>query len=284
MPLIRLHPNQLPVGVPLPWAIFGKNGSMLLNAGSIVPAEDARELLKLGLYRVREDSSTSRNELDLTERRKGNKPELPGLALAVETMQIGLLEEGNKERTLFRVEFLGMIPDVSVIVSHPQREGRLLPVGAGQNATVKMFVDKHVHAFVSQILCVHRHPAPHLHLAYPDAFKTSVLRGTHRVRLRYRILALLTLGEEMSIPVSIIDLSNRGLALLSEYPLGDAGVSIGLSFSLLMNTGTAMIRTEGIIRSSRQVKVEKAYQYGVELPNLTADQQTAIERFLYSQL
>jgi len=283
MSLIRLQANQLPVGVPLPWPIFGKNGSMLLNAGSVILSEVAGELLKIGLYRVR-DESGQRNERDLTGRQDGSKPEFPGLSTMVETMQIGLLEEGSKERGLFRVEYYGMIPDVSLIVSHPQREGRLVAIVAGQNATAKMIVDKYVHAFVSQILCTQRHPTPHLHLAYPDSFKSSVLRCNHRVHLQFRILGLLSTGEDMSIPVSIIDLSNRGLALLSEYPLGEVGGKIHLSFSMLLDGGTVSIRTQGVLRSSRQVKMEKAYQYGVELTELSVEQKAAIEQFLYNQL
>ena len=282
--LIRLKPGDLPVGVPLPWPVFGKNGAMLLCAGGVIPMEDAPALINVGLYRNRGETDLSAQARDLTSRRIGAKPELPGLSIQVESVQIGVLEEGNKERTIFRVEFLGRIPDVSLIVTQPQREGRIVQISAGQNLTVNIFASRFVHAFATQVLVSPKHPVPHMHLSYPDTFKTSVLRSSRRVSLQFSILALLRMGEELSIPVSVIDLSSKGLALISEYPLGEPGVAVELSFSVQAGDRPQSIRTSGIIRSGRQIKAQQAYRYGVELIDLTSEERIAIEAFIYQHM
>lgn len=282
MSLIRLKASDLPMGVPLPWPIYGRNGVMLLNSGGILHHEDAEDLLSVGLYRYRDATETV--ERDLSERRAGSKPELPGLNNPVESVQIGYLVEGARERSLFRVDYLGRIPDTSLIVSCPQREGRLVPIGSGQNVSVNMFVSRYVHAFPAQVLSVQRLPMPHLHLSYPDTFKTSVLRSAKRVSLELRILGLLKVGEDISVPVSIVDLSNNGLALLSEYPLGDPGLEVRISFSVTQDQRTQTIRANGIIRSVRPLKSQQVYRYGVELIDLSPEQRIAIQASVYHYL
>jgi c-di-GMP-binding flagellar brake protein YcgR len=283
MSLVRLKSGDLPVGVPLPWSVFGKNGAMLLNAGGIIPMEDAPALLSAGLYRAQDESSQPQ-AAGLAQRRAGAKPELPGLAIQVESVQVAMLEDGNKERSLFRVEFIGRIPDVSLILSQPQREGRLVPVPVGQNLHVNLFASRFVHTFSGQILCVQRLPAPYMHLSHPDSIKTTVLRSAKRVNLQLGILALLRRGEELSIPVSVIELSSKGLALLSEYPLGEPGASVQISFSVATGKLPQAIRTTGIIRSGRPLKSQQAYRYGLELTELTPEQQVAIQAFIYQNL
>lgn len=282
MSLIRLKPSDLPMGVSLPWPVYGRNGIMLLNAGGIIHREDAEELLAAGLYRQRENTEDA--DHDPTGRRGGNKPELPGLANPVESVQIGLLVEGSRERSLFRVEYLGLVPNTSLIVGCPQREGRLVPVGSGQNVSVTLFVSRYVHAFAAQVLCVHRHPLPHMHLSHPDSVKTSVLRGAKRIPLESRILGLLKVDGNISIPVSIIDLSNNGLALLSEYPVGEAGLVVNLAFSVASGERTQLIRASGVIRSARQLKSQQVYRYGVELVDLSPEQRIAIQASVYHHL
>ncbi len=284
MPLIRIKPGDLPTGVPLPWPVFGKNGAMLLNAGGIVPVENASALLNAGLYRSLDETERPHRGRDLTARGTGGKPGLPGLTTLVESVQIGLLEEGGKQRSLFRVEFFGRLPDASLIVGQPRREGRLLPICAGQNVTVKMFVSPFIHAFTAQVLCAPKLPAPYMHLSHPEAFRSSVLRTSKRVDLRLSILALLRMGEEFSIPVSVVDLSDNGLALLSEYPLGSPGASVDLSFSVTVAGQQRMIQTRGIVRNGRQINTQRAYRYGVELAELTPEQKIAIQAFVYQLL
>jgi len=283
MALTRLKTGELPVGVPLPWPVFGKNGSMLLNAGGIIPMEDAQDLLKAGLYRSKDESAEDVTR-HLSQRKITDKPELLGLTTQVESVQIGLLEDGNKERTLFRLEYLGMIPGISLIMSQPQKENRLVQVAVGQSVNVNMFISRFVHAFAAQVLCAQKYPKPHIHLSYPDTVKTSVLRSAKRVSLQFSILALLRMGEDFSIPVSIIELSNHGLALLSEYPLGEPGAEIRMSFSVTTGELSHAIRCNGIIRSGRPLKAQKVYRYGVELLDLVPEQETAIEAFIYHHL
>lgn len=283
MALTRLKTADLPIGVPLPWPVYGKNGAMLLNMGGIIHMDDATDLLKAGLYKSK-DESTEDTARHLSQRRVFDKPGLPGLTPLVESVQIGFLEDGGKERSLFRVEFIGVIPGISFIVSQPQRDNRLVPMCAGQSVAVTMFISRFVHAFPAQVLCANKLPAPHLHLSYPDTFKTSVLRSAKRVNLQFGILALLRMGEDLSIPVSIIELSNQGLALLSEYPLGDPGTEIRLSFSVSAGDSSQTIRASGIIRGGRQIKAQRVFRYGVELTDLSAEHQIAIQAFIYEHL
>lgn len=269
------------MGVPLPWPIYGKNGSILLSSGCMITSADAKALLDVGLYRwLQSAETTGPGERNFAPSRAASKPELPGLKINVERVQITLLGGGDRQHLTFPVGFFGLLPEMSLLIEHPLREGRLIPVDVGQNVIVDMLIGRHVHVFASQILCINKYPMPYLHLAYPNSIKSSLLRNTRRVRLRFRILALLQMDEEVSIPVSILDLSSNGVGLISEYELGEAGLSVGLSFSLVVGKTTHSIHATGAIRSARQLKAQKAYRYGVELLDLSDEQQHAIESFL----
>jgi c-di-GMP-binding flagellar brake protein YcgR len=280
MSLTRLRPGELPLGVPLPWPIFGKNGVLLLAAGCVVPSEYAQDLLNAGLYRVRNDSNHP--DADLTNRGEKSKRDLPGLVCAVESMQLSFLEVGNKERTVLPVDYLGMVPESSLMVTQPQRAGRLVPLTNGQNVGINMFVGKHVHSFISQVMCSYKFPVPYVHLSYPESFKTSTLRRSKRVELM--LLALLTKGEDISLPVSIVDLCSTGTAFLCEYDVGEPGTQIKLSFSLAVGGQSHPLTTSGVIRGIRHIKSKQTFRYGVELTDLTDEQRLTIQAFIYENL
>lgn len=283
MSLIRLAISDLPIGAPLPWAVYGKNGALLLSAGGIIHKSDAAELLDLGLFRHK-DGEAGRSNRDLTADRTGLKPDLPGVSMGVENVQLGVREEGAKERTVVRVEFMGLISDTSMIVGQPQRDGKLLTIGVGQSVTVKMFVNRYVHAFVSQVLCAYKAPKPHMHLSYPTDIKSSLFRSSRRIVLRDRLLALLKMGQDVSVPVAITDISNRGVGVFSEYDLGEVGAAVRLSFFAATAEGGSSIRAEAVIRSTRAVKAQRGFQYGIELLDLKPEETTALECFIYEQL
>jgi hypothetical protein len=275
--LIRLQPADLPVDAPLPWPVLSKQGAMLLPKGAIVPASDAPSLLQAGIFRRPQEKADK--AAYATNGGAGDKPDLLGLLLPVDSMQMGLFEEGAKERTLIQAEFLGLIPKVSLMIAHPQRSGRLLTLTSGQQVVVNMLVNKHVHGFNSHILCTYNFPFPHVHLNYPDSVKTNVLRASNRIAVTLLALSK-SLGGDV-VPVTIVDISSSGLGINTDEPLGEIGAPIALSFSLKVGGVPHPMRLAGLIRSIRPVKSQKTRRYGVELVNLKEEQSLLIQAFIY---
>lgn len=52
MPMIQLNTHDLPMGAPLPWPVFNRDGSLLLSKGTVLDSEIQRSaLLRGGLFR-----------------------------------------------------------------------------------------------------------------------------------------------------------------------------------------------------------------------------------------
>ena len=275
MSLSRLGLNDLPIEIPLPYPIFAKSGLMLLPKGGMIAACDAEALVNAGVYRRRFGRQPARSEP------AEQKMTIPGLSLPVENVHLKLKEEGSSDRISVAAEFLGLIPGNSLIVSQPLRGGRLVNLGVGQRLTVHMLVRKHVHAFPSEILCMYKFPIPYLHLSYPDGIESSVVRSAPRINVS--LLAVIKAAEH-PIPASISNLSGNGMAILCEHALGEVGDRIPLGFTLPIIDRPCHIDTVGIIRNMTPMKAQKAYQFGLQLEELSPEQRVIIEAFIYRQV
>lgn len=279
IPLTRLHLGELPSEGPLPFPVFSKSGRLLLAAGSVFPENLAHDLLAVGIYRL-SDESTLDSDIILGDDESGRR--LRGLTANVESMQFNFQEPDKEEPTSTRVDYLGMIPEVSLITRLPQRSGRVIDIGVGQNVLVRICTGRYIHGFNSQVICSYKFPTPHVHLNYPSTVKTIVLRNSERVKLR--LLALLKKGEDVNMLVSIEDFSREGAALMSEFDFGTVGDVISLNFTLHQDGHSYSLAVTGIIRQVRAIRTQKRYRYGVELVDLTDEQKQAIHAFIYENL
>ncbi len=207
---------------------------------------------------------------------------LRGLTCPVESMQFTFLESGHPEKTIANVDFIGIIPHVSLITSLPQRMGRVISLGVGQPVSVKLCTGRYIQGFSSQVICSCKFPRPYAHIEYPIHVKTMLLRQAERVK--FKLLALLKKGDREPLPVLIVELSGSGVAFMSDFDLGSVGEEISLSFTLDLAFNSYPVTVSGVIRQVRVVRSRKMYRYGVELNHLTEEQKLAIQACIYENL
>ncbi|MBM3202377.1 flagellar brake protein [Candidatus Woesearchaeota archaeon] len=281
IPLIRIHPNELPVNKPLPYPIFAKSGRLLLARGCLFPANLAEDLLRMGLYRISDDDLADK-DFSRSDDSSQEESKLSGLMASVESMQLSFLEPGGSEKTVSNVDFIGMIPGVSLVTSLPQRAGRQVNLGVGQLLSVRVCAGRYIYGFGSQVLCSYKFPQPHVHLEFPAHYKTMVLRHSERVKVR--ILAVIKKSDGTNMPVSIVELSGSGAAFVSEFDTWVVGDAITLNFNLNLHEQSYPLSVNGIIRRVKTVRSRKMQRIGMQLLDLTNEQKLLMQACIYENL
>jgi hypothetical protein len=81
----RLSEKELPIGLPLPWPLFDRNGLLLITAGNVLRPEQAQDLLSSGVYRSLEiEKEITEFYINITKKPVSKKPEIPKLLGNVE--------------------------------------------------------------------------------------------------------------------------------------------------------------------------------------------------------
>lgn len=188
----------------------------------------------------------------------------PTLKINTGTLMQLQFESRGEERLNSRV--IGWIPGVSILVSTPKQDDRVILVRNKQKVTVRFVNDTSAVAFESEVRNVCTHPVPYLHLAYPQEIEIDEVRKARRIQVS--IDAILT--NPLSPPGErykgiINDLSQSGGRVISEPKLGKVGDTVAIRCTLDIPPLKRMLRAEGIIRSrTLNINDVDTHLYGIE--------------------
>jgi len=207
----------------------------------------------------------------------------PTLKLNTGTVLQLQFESRGEERLNSRV--IGWIPGVSILVSTPKQDDRIILVRNKQKVTVRFVNDTSACAFESEVRNVCTHPAPYLHLAYPQEVEIDEVRKARRINVS--LDAVLTNpagppGERYRGTIN--DLSQSGARMISEPGLGKVGDSISIRATLEIAPLKRMLRVDGILRSrTLNVNDVDTYLYGIEFTKLVEDDLLLLIAYVTSQ-
>jgi len=148
-----------------------------------------------------------------------------------ETLQLQRVGGDNTDRYLVRL--IGYLSGVSLLVTPPTVNGKIILVRESQPFAVRMLHGSHVRGFMSRVLHNAAKPFPHLHLEYPKEIESLALRNAERVSVVIPAMARNTRRSDESEhwhPVRIRDLSISGCRIESSLPLAQKGDSLELRF------------------------------------------------------
>jgi c-di-GMP-binding flagellar brake protein YcgR len=166
---------------------------------------------------------------------------MPGDALHLQQMVAG-----QNERMIVRV--IGVMKPLSVLVTAPVIDGKLIFVREAQPFLVRAFSGLNVCAFKSRVLKTHHMPFPYLHLAYPET--VNVMRIRKAVRAAVQLITAIydKEGGRQIAAGRIVDLSVGGARIFSKERLGAKDQPLFLSFKIKLNDIEEYIQTAAIIR------------------------------------
>ena len=189
MTLLPLEENEIRIGSPLPWDLMDAEGNILMEQSRIVDSQPLLDqLFKLGVYRAapeRNAEQEKRAEADPAAAHEMQISTLAQIQLAPGDMvQLQTMHATHTER--YQVKMLGFHAPVSIMVTSPMVQGKLVFIKEGQQFLVRGFVGKDAVAYKTRVLKSNLAPFPYLHLAYPESVQSMRIRGSARVPDRKR--------------------------------------------------------------------------------------------------
>jgi c-di-GMP-binding flagellar brake protein YcgR len=189
----------------------------------------------------------------------------------------------------YSVRVIGVLPRGSILVTTPERNGKLMSVREGQVIIARSFSRDFASAFSTRVIRACTHPYPYLHLSYPDAKEEVVVRNARRAR----VMLAATVSSEREpgrwtnqLAAMVNDVSTTGAMLETSTALGRAGTAVKILFSLpIEGVGEQQLVVEGKIRTVHEDSGNPdRLRYGVEFAQLDAMGLLTLRAFVYEQL
>lgn len=204
-----------------------------------------------------------------------------------EIIQLQLMAPGVTER--HPVKVIGCLPGHSIIVSTPEHRGKVILVREGQRFAVRMLTGGSVYGFVSSVLRSTTQPYPYLHLSYPTAIESTVVRNAPREPIQIEALVRNTKeprDDAHRVPAQLVDLSNTGACLSVSSRFAEIGDMLELQMRLKVYQVEEDLAIAADVRNlsppegGKEGDSGSSYRYGVEFRTLNAYQKLLIYSFV----
>jgi hypothetical protein len=228
--------EDIPIGKPLPWRVYDRNGYIVFARGEMVASrEQLQNLLAAGLLRDMDASPQTLETGDWGELKEiapsgtfppsGIKPQVG------ELVQLRLLNRNLQ--AYYSVRLIGFIKNQSILVMTPMVSAIPLILADGEQIEVRMVTGSNIHVFQAAIqrLCIS--PVHYMHLEYPAEVRTQKLRKSPWARVNLDATVTDTQGAHEI--VRIVNLSADGAQLNALPTMGEPGGVLRLSFHAAMD-------------------------------------------------
>tara|TARA_R110000764_G_scaffold9476_1_gene30429 strand:+ start:125 stop:973 length:849 start_codon:yes stop_codon:yes gene_type:complete len=221
--------EDIPLGKALPWNVVDADGKVLFPHGHVIDNKPLLgQLLKLGLFRSAPQQEAPAAPVS-TPVSEGQISSLAQVQLAPgDLVQLQTLHPTHAER--YQVRMIGFHAPVSLLVSAPTQQGKLVFVKEGQQFLVRGFVGKDAVAYKTRVLKSNLSPFPYLHLAYPDSVQSMRIRSSARVSVDLVTAIIRADGSQGSARMT--DMSVGGARMLSPKPFAQKEEQLKLSFRI----------------------------------------------------
>lgn len=278
--------ENIPLGKPLPWRIYDRNGYIVFARGEMVSSREQLEnLLADGLLQDVDAPPQLHETGDYAEFSEvapigifppsGIKPQIG------EFVQLHLPNQHPHDYHSARL--IGYIKNLSVLVTKP--EGGRFIATEGERAEVRMVTGSHIYAFQTTIqrLCIS--PAQYMHLDYPLEVHVQKLRKSPWARLNLGVTATDAQGAHEA--VRLVNLSPDGGQLQALPGLGKPGETLRLSMHVSMDELKSTLNLDATImhvqRAGKTLE-SNLLEYGIGFNNLTAADALWLNALVYRHI
>ncbi|GAC1627430.1 MAG: hypothetical protein NVS9B10_16380 [Nevskia sp.] len=211
------------------------------------------------------------------------------------------LESAADSELYYRVQLVGVLPGLTLLVTAPDIRGQLVPLNEGDAFSIRIFNGDDALAFTSHVVRCCREPYPYVHLAYPQRIEWVQARNARRARLKLpaQISVVARRADQddvfslddmfgKQLPGTIRDLSTAGAQIETGGEVGEVGtrliVMTSLSFDRVPGR-TVLLPAE--VRNVKRLVADDGSQlhcYGVQFLDLPAEADLALSAFVYRHL
>lgn len=279
MSLIPLTEEEIPLGKPLPWNIVDSDGKVLFPHSKVVDNKPLlQQLLKLGLFRNAQQNS------DNTAAPAGEQAvsKLEQLQLAPgDLVQLQTMSATHAER--YQVRMIGFNAPVSLLVTAPTSQGKLVFVKEGQQLLVRGFVGKDAVAYKTRVLKSNLSPFPYLHLAYPDSVQSMRIRSSARVSVD--LVTAINREQGAQGSARMTDISVGGARLVSPRAVANKDEMVKVSFRINPAGLDVYMTLNARVRAvSTDESLDGLMATGIEFTDLSEQDRLYLTNMVYQNL
>lgn len=301
-PLARV---DIRIGEPIPFPVYDRSGRLLLARGHVVSDPRALDtLVERGLY-VNPRWARSGDSMQLVEDGEGQSghgqtgaefrglpPLMPGEPHARKPkstppwrMLLMWSESGSADDAM-TVKLIGAHEGRSVVVTAPERDGRLAFVKEGVLFNFRGFSGELVYEFSASVQKVRFDPFPYVHVGWPHGWQVGKRRLRDARRVRTEVPCILypdTQNTSEFVKGLLTDLSTGGAGLQLKDSIRDLKEPVRLAFRLEVAGQNKLLEID-----ARPVRLpesdEQEPSIGLSFLHLDDIQRMTLHAFVYLQL
>lgn len=286
-PSAALSMDAVPVGSPLEWPIVDADGTLLFTNGIILATTDERNFLFTHFQPHRGDL------LDRTthEPAEAEPHADPANPLTIKDMHleigalIGVRSQLGSGAPMHPCRIIGFAPNHALFVTPPLHQGRILPLGLGENIEIVAIASHAVFRFVCTIEAVCRSPFDYVVLSKPGVIRR--LRERKSIRVNTHLAVRFGIGEtgESYEGLGLAKgISALGMSLSASWTVGTVGDRLRVAFRLKSAELDTEIETTAVIRNvQKAASAGEPSTHGLEFDQLDTSQQMAMKVFVFDR-
>ena len=287
-----LNPEDVPIGRPLSWRICDIGGSLLLDVGAVLPSKRDRDFL-FEQFEPQCDYGTTGFPLG-TERGDDNASatlKLSDMGLKIGS-RLGVRARLNGVEAAYGSRVIGMAPNEAIFITPPASSAGRLTLEARDTVQVVAVSARAVYLFICDVEYVSNAPTAYVILSKPRSIRRVRERRAERIKTRFPVIfsrksaadpALKLTARGMGIAN---DISELGMALSTQHPIGAAGERVEVRFYLDMHASTVCVEAVSMIRNVKTADggsdAGVGFEYGLEFEELPTEGKLALHNFVLS--
>jgi hypothetical protein len=250
-PLARV---DIRIGKPIPFPVYDRSGRLLLAAGQVLSDPRALDaLVECGLFMnprwsmgdmlvaERDEDGEDEEESAPTPEFRGMPPLTDGKTAPKKSRPLPtwrvlrMWSEGGSADDAMRVKLIGVHEGKSIVITAPERDGRLAFVKEGEAFNFRGFSGELVYDFNASVQRVRFEPCPYLHVAWPQGWQVGKRRLREARRVRAEVPCILYRDPANTaefIKGVLTDLSTGGASLQLKDPIKGVTERVRLAFRL----------------------------------------------------
>jgi hypothetical protein len=281
---------DIPLGAPLPWRLYDRNGYIVFARGEMVASREQLEtLLPEGLLRDMDAPPRTHEKGELAEFGEtappgafppaGIKPQIG------ERIQLRLLDQPSQ--SYYSATLIGYLRNLSILVTRPMTGTPPFVPSEGGEIEVRMVTGNNIYAFRSAIQRICISPSNYLHLDYPVEVRVQKLRKSPWVRVNLGATATDAQGAHEA--ARLVNLSPDGAQLHAPPTLGEPGAALRLSFHAAMDELKTTLNLEATILHAHAPPAGRGadanvLEYGLAFRNLTVEDELWLRGLVYRHI
>lgn len=283
--------EDIPIGKPLPWQLYDRDGYTLFARGAkIADREQLEALIADGLLRdvdalpQNEKMAIWNEKMAIWEEHEGAPLGTPfpppGIKPQMgERIQLRIL--GRDIQAFYYAQLIGYIKDQSILVTIPLDGGQRVIMTDGERVEVRMLTGNNIHIFQSMILRVCISPFHYMHLEYPAKVRTQPLRKSPWVRVALTASVTNTQGSQET--AHVINLSSDGAQVRIPRSVGKKNDRLRLTLPVDVDELKTTLTLDALIEHVHPAKPDML-EYGISFNNTPTEDALWLKCLIYRRI